>query len=297
MSVYYFDRESGGKRKELVAGAKYLQWLYATKTGSFLLHFLIKRKLFSSFYGRLQDTSLSRHKIKRFVTELEIDMREAEREDINMYRTFNDFFTRKLKPEARPINKDPRVLISPADGRLLAWENIQSDKLLQVKGMTYTLADLLQDKRLADSYEQGACVVIRLNPADYHRFHFPDSGIPAQSVKIKGKYYSVNPLALKRIPRLYCENKRELTVFNSDNFGQMLLMEIGATCVGSIVQTYTPGKYTLKGSEKGYFKFGGSTIILFLPKNAVKIDADLLQNTAAGSETKIKMGEQIGLKS
>ncbi|MGI6448745.1 MAG: phosphatidylserine decarboxylase [Desulfitobacteriia bacterium] len=296
MAIYYFDRESKEKRKEIVIGDKYLQWLYGTKSGFFLLETLVKRKLFSTIYGKLQDTRLSRRKIKSFVTELKINMQEALREELSTYQSFNDFFTRHLKPEARPINSNPRVLISPADGRLLAWEKISTDSLLQVKGMTYTLSDLLQDKELALAYEQGTCVIIRLNPADYHRFHFPDSGVPAGSLKIKGKYYSVNPLALKRVPHLYCENKRELTIFSSDNFGQMLLIEVGATCVGTIIQTFSPNKHAQKGSEKGYFKFGGSTVILLLPENTVKIDADLLHNTAAGLETKVRLGEQIGLK-
>lgn len=296
MSIHYIDRKTGEKKEEIVAGYKFLKWLYDTKSGSFFLVTLVKRRLFSSLYGKLQDTRFSSRKIKAFAQELQIDMSEAKAEDHTSYRTFNDFFIRELKGEARPIASNPDFLISPADGRVLAWENIDTNKLIQVKGFYYTLADLLQDKEMASAYHQGTCMVIRLCPSDYHRLHFPDSGIPAKSIGVRGHYYSVNPLALKKVPQLYCENKRELTLFHSDHFGDMILIEVGATCVGSIVQTYAQGEHVHKGAEKGYFKFGGSTMIVLLKKNVVRIDEDILANTADDIETKVIMGERIGVK-
>jgi len=294
MPIQYINRSTGAREEELVYGDKFLKWVYESDTGSFFLETLVKRKLFSFLYGKLQDTPGSRRKIKGFVQNMHINMSEAKAEDINSYRTFNAFFTRELKPEARPVPVDPDILIAPADGKILAWENINIDNLIQVKGSFYTLADLLQDKKLAMEYAQGICLVIRLCPTDYHRFHFPDSGIPGKARRINGHYYSVNPLALRKIKGLYCENKRELTILDSDHFGEMLLIEVGATCVGSIVQTYRPGQHVRKGSEKGYFKFGGSTMILVLKKDAVKIDTDILFNTSEGLETTVKMGERIG---
>lgn len=296
MPLYYIQRKTGEIKEETVAGDAFLRWIYDTKTGGLILHSLVKRKIFSYLYGRFQDTALSRRKIKSFVRTMKIDMTEAENENLDSYRTFNDFFTRKLKKSSRPVDSRPEILVSPADGKILAWENINSSKLIQVKGSNYSLADLLQDKDLAEKFHEGSCLTIRLCPADYHRFHFPDHGIPAKTVKIGGHYYSVNPRALSKIPRLYCENKRELTLFRSENFGQMIIMEIGATCVGSIIQTYTPEQYVRKGEEKGFFKFGGSTIILLLQKNFLKIDNDILDNTKNGIETGILMGEKIGKK-
>lgn len=223
-------------------------------------------QIFSALYGKYQDTGQSRKKIKGFVQSLAIDLSEAKIEDIGKYSTFNEFFTRELKPSRRPLCNQPEALISPADGRVFAWENIDIDLMVQVKGLAYTLADLLQDQALALAYSGGTCLVIRLCPADYHRFHFPDSGVPGPPQQIKGSYYSVNPLALHKIIRLYCRNKRELTVFRSDHFGDMLLLEVGATCVGSIIQTYSANQHVAKGSEKGYFKFGGSTVIVLFKK-------------------------------
>ena len=296
MSIYYVDRKTREKKQEKVAGFKLLEWIYQTKSGSIALESVLKRKLISSLYGRLQDVPFSSRKIKGFIEDLEIDMSEAKCEDISSYQTFNDFFIRELKAESRPISTNSEILVSPADGRVLAWQTIDINKLMQVKGFHYCLTDLLQDEALAEKYAQGSCLVIRLCPADYHRFHFPDSGIPSPPIKVKGHYYSVNPLALKKIPRLYCENKREFTLFQSDNFGDILIMEVGATFVGSIIQTYTPGKHIQKGAEKGYFKFGGSTLVILLEKDRVKLDEDILTYTEEGIETRIFMGEQIGAK-
>lgn len=296
MSIYFIDRKTGQKKEEIILGHTFLKWIYDTRSGTVFLETLLKRKLFSSLYGKLQDTSFSSRKIKSFVDNLQIDLSEAKNEDITTYKTFNEFFFRELKAESRPIAADPQILVSPADGRVFAWQNIDTRKLLQVKGSYYSLADLFRDKELAFTYDQGTCVIIRLCPSDYHRFHFPDSGIPSKTARVEGRYYSVNPLALKKVSNLYCENKRELTLFQTDNFGEMVIVEVGATCVGSIVQTYQPNHYVTKGSEKGYFKFGGSTLILFIKKDRVRIDADILENTEQGIETMVYMGERLGTK-
>ena len=294
MDIYYIDRKTGERTKEIVAGDKYLKWMYETSLGNSLLQLIVRKKLFSSIYGKLQDLSFSKRKISKFVNELNIQMDEAEKEDILEYENFNDFFARKLKKTIRPIHNESGSLISPADGRVLAYENIDIEAVIQVKGSTYRLMDLFQNNELAGEYDGGICVVVRLCPADYHRFHFPDGGVVNYSKKIEGNYYSVNPMALQKIAQIYCQNKREISLFQSNNFGQMVLMEVGATCVGSIVQTYKEGQSVEKGEEKGYFKFGGSTVILFLKKGAVKIDRDLIENTEKHIETKVHMGEGIG---
>ncbi|SDK94891.1 phosphatidylserine decarboxylase [Natronincola ferrireducens] len=296
MEIYYIDRKTGEKKRETVAGDKYLRWMYETKTGTNLLEAIIKRKLFSTIYGKIQDLSLSRRKISDFIKNLEIDMTEAEYEDLKHYKNFNDFFTRRLKKNSRPICQEKDSFISPGDGRIFAYENINVEKILQVKGQQYPLWKLIEDRGLAEEYAGGTCIVVRLNPADYHRFHFPDDGIPDSSIKITGAYYSVNPIALRKRTGIYCENKREITIFQSKNFEEIVMIEVGATCVGTIIQTYQPGKTVKKGEEKGYFKFGGSTVILFLKKNRIKIDEDIINNTNQGFETKVKMGEKIGVK-
>ncbi|KXG74988.1 Phosphatidylserine decarboxylase proenzyme [Thermotalea metallivorans] len=294
MEIYYIDRKTGKKQKEKVAGHRFLQWIYHTNVGDSLLEMIVKRKIFSSIYGKLQDLPFSKKKIWAFIEELDIDMAEAERESAEDYRHFNDFFARKLKKDARPICRDEGSLVSPADGRVLAYEQIDIDRVVQIKNLHYRLEDLLGDRELAMTYQGGTCIVIRLCPADYHRFHFPDSGVPGPYKGMKGQYYSVNPIALKKIPEIYIRNKREITLFVSDHFGQIVMIEVGATCVGSIVQTYRAGEKVEKGQEKGYFKFGGSTVILFLKPDTIAVDQDLLQNTREGFETKVNMGERLG---
>lgn len=296
MSVYFIDRKTGELKKEVIAGEKLLYWLNETKSGKSILEILIKRKLFSKVYGKLQDLSISKRKINKYVDELAIDLYEAEIEDIKSYKNFNDFFTRKLKKKARPIISDDDVLISPADGKILAYENIDINKVIQVKGIMFTLKDLLLDDNLAEKYEGGTYVIVRLAPSDYHRFHFPDNGFVKESKPIKGHYYSVNPIALKKTVDLYCQNKREITILQSANFDDILFLEVGATCVGSIIQTYKQKTYVNKGDEKGYFKFGGSTVILLFKKDVINVDYDILNNTNSGYETKVNMGERIGIK-
>lgn len=295
LKIKYIDRETNSIKEEKVAGEKYLKWLYGSPVGMGFLELFLKKKIFSYFYGKLQDNPLSKKKVQAFIQDYDIDMTDYKKK-VSEFTSFNDFFYRELKVGARKIDTNAKRLISPADGRLLAYENINIKGLLQVKGSTYSLEELIGDKYLAQNYEQGFCLVIRLCPVDYHRFHFPSEGIPEKAKEINGDYYSVNPIALYKKAQIYCRNKRHLTIFHSVNFDDILLIEVGATCVGSIVQTFTPNKEVYKGEEKGYFKFGGSTVIMLLKPGVLKLDEDLLANTANGFETKVKVGMGIATK-
>lgn len=291
--IKYYDRKNKTYEKEKVAGEKYLNWTYSSPIGMKLLESFIKKRAFSKIYGWYLDRGISKRKVKSFINEFNIDMSGCEKKE-EAFRSFNDFFYRKLTPKARPINMDKNILISPGDGKLLAYENIDLERLVQVKGFTYSLRELIRDDAVALSYDGGTCVILRLCPTDYHRFHFIDSGTCGKTQRIKGSYYSVNPIAIQRIEKLFCQNKREWSLFHSDNFGDVLCVEIGAACVGSIIQTYTPDKRVHKGEEKGYFKFGGSTVILFFEPNKIKIDEDIIKETKLGFETAVLMGEKIG---
>lgn len=291
--IQVYNRKTKNYEVEKVAGENYIKWSYESPVGKSFTELLIKKKLFSKLYGNYCDTSLSKKKIPSFIKDFNIDMNISSNA-LGDFNSFNDFFVRKLKEEARPIPNDNSLLISPGDGRLFAYENISIDKLIQVKGIHYSLSELIGDNEIAKDYEGGTCLVLRLCPTDYHRFHFVDNGVPLENHFIKGNYYSVNPLALERIPKLYCQNKREWSIFKSENFGDILHIEVGATCVGTIIQSYTPNTKVIKGQEKGYFKFGGSTTILLLKKDSVKIDEDIINQTNLGFETMVLMGEIIG---
>jgi phosphatidylserine decarboxylase len=293
--IKYYNRKTKAYETEKVAGEKYLNWTYSSPIGMTLLEALIKKKFFSSLYGWYLDRGLSKKKINSFINEFSLDMSIAEKEQQH-FTSFNDFFYRKLKSHARPIDMDKNSVVSLGDGKLYAYENIDLEKIVQVKGFTYSLRELIKDDNIAKKFDRGTCLILRLCPTDYHRFHFIDSGICQATTKISGAYYSVNPVALQKVEKLFCENKREWSIFHSDNFGDVLYVEVGATCVGSIIQTYAPNKKVNKGDEKGYFKFGGSTVILFFEPDKIKIDKDIIEQTEKGIETYILMGEKLGAR-
>jgi phosphatidylserine decarboxylase len=293
--IKIYNRKTKEYEIEKVAGGNYLNWMYSSPVGMSLLELAVKKKFFSILYGRYCDTSWSARKIPSFVKEFDIDMSHCEPKDTE-YKSFNEFFIRKLSPKVRPVDMNSSSFVSPGDGRLLVYENIDLEKLVQIKGFTYSFKELLATDSLAEQYDKGICLILRLSPVDYHRFHFVDSGSCSDTKKITGSYYSVNPVALNSKKNLYCRNKREWSIFHSDNFGDILHVEVGATCVGTIIQSYTPNTPIKKGEEKGYFKFGGSTTLLFLQKDTVVIDKDILEQSTLGYETKVMMGEKIGTK-
>lgn len=291
--IKVYNRASKRYEQEKVVGGKALDLLYGTSLGRTLLVPLVKRRFVSAFYGFLMDRSLSRRLIPTFIRNNHIDMTESGL-PLPSFRTFNEFFHRPLKPEARPSSKDPRHLISPADARLLVETDISKDAVLQVKGLTYSLEELLQDGSLAKEFQGGTSMAFRLCPLDYHRFHFFDHCTAHVPKAMKGAYYSVNPIALATIPRLYLENKRCLTVLETDHFGKVLYLEVGATNVGSIIQSFDPGKPQPRGGEKGYFKFGGSTVLLFFKKDALVLDPDIVEHSRSGVESRVLFGETLG---
>lgn len=293
MSIKYYNRKNKSYEIEKVASDKALNWIYSSPSGMNLLECILKRKFFTKVYGNYCDSIFSKNKIKKFVKNFNIDTSRFENKQ---YSNFNDFFARKLAYKYLNKNYENNFLISPCDARVLAYENIDTQNLLQVKGITYSLYELIRNKQIIQKYKSGTCIVFRLCPTDYHRFHFIDDGYCSKTTKISGSYYSVNPIALKKIKKLFCENKREWSIFHSENFGNVLYVEVGATCVGSIIQTYTPNDNIKKGQEKGYFKFGGSTIILFFEKDNVIIDSDIINQTKLGFETYVNFGDKIGLK-
>jgi phosphatidylserine decarboxylase len=287
--IQYYERESGQIKTEKVAGEKWLVWLYYNPIGEATLWVFAKRKLVSSIYGNMMDRTSSAKKIHPFIEDFDIDMSVAQKQE---FSNFNDFFTRKLKDDARPIDISSNVVVSPADGKIFAYADISNSYFI-IKGYRFDVSSFLDNPDLAQKYHDGALLIIRLAPVDYHRFHFPISGNLSQNKKIEGDYYSVNPFALRKKTEILCLNKREYAVISNPLFGDVIMAEVGATMVGSIKQTFK-GSFVNKGEEKGYFNFGGSTVVLLFEKSKIHIDEDLLINTAKGYETTVKMGERIG---
>ncbi|RDB27430.1 Phosphatidylserine decarboxylase proenzyme 3 [Hypsizygus marmoreus] len=217
---------------------------------------------------------------------------------LDSFKTFNEFFYRKLKPSARPIEKpdDPYRLVSAADCCLMTFATIDDATHLWIKGREFTVARLVGDayKDQAERYTGGALAIFRLAPQDYHRYHSPVEGKIGPMTVISGEYYTVNPQAIRSSLDVYGENVRKIVPIDSPHFGRVMAVCIGAMMVGSIKTTVQEGEYVLRGQEFGYFAFGGSTIVLLFEKDAVEWDEDLLINGRASLETLVRVGMGIG---
>jgi phosphatidylserine decarboxylase len=291
--VEYFNRYTGKVETEQIYGEGFLRWVYNNPLGKLSLEGLVKRAAFSKWYGGRMDSAASRDRVQPFIQKYELNATEFEDSPEN-YRTFNEFFYRKLKPDARPIVPDTDAAVFPADGRHLGFQNIDEAEGFFVKGAKFTLEKLCGSRELANRYTGGAIVLSRLCPVDYHRYHFPVSGTPSKPTIINGALYSVNPLALRKNIHFLTENKRAYTEIESPEFGKVLMFEVGATCVGSFEYTFTPGVPMRKGSEKGYFKFGGSETITLFERGRIILANDLIENSRIGRELYARMGDLMG---
>ena len=289
----YMDRRTGRIVTEPVYAGRFLQWAHNSAAGRLLTDLLFSRRVASRAYGWLHNRSWSRRKIRPFAEKLNVDMRESLR-GIDEFASFNDFFTREIDLSGRPIDSDPRTCVAPADGRVLAFSPVRTSDTFVIKGSPFDLAGLLGDKALARRFSGGSVLIVRLYLADYHHFHFPDSGVPAPALAIPGRYYPVSPYSTRPRRSFYAENFRMRTLFDSDHFGRIAMVEIGAFTVGSIRQCYPPGAATAKGAHKGFFEVGGSTVVLVFEKGAIRFDDDLPQNTRSGLETYVRLGESVG---
>ena len=271
------------------AQERFLRWLYTSVPGCALLP-LITRPFITKLGGAVMNSALSKHAIPGFIRNNNIDMSDFEERP---YRSYNDFFTRKILPGKRPICTDENTLISPCDALLSAY-SIEHDARFQIKGSNYTLPELLRDNALSERYTGGTLLLFRLTVRDYHRYCYAASGAKSADVLIPGVFHTVNPLAAATRP-LYKENTRVYDLIETEKFGTLLQMEVGALMVGKIVNDY-PGACTVeRGCEKGLFEFGGSTIIVLLEPGAAQIDATYFQNTAQGQETPVRYGQAVGV--
>lgn len=291
MSIEYIDRQTGNILNEDTPANGIMNFLYGNNPmGKLSLNSLFKRKFLSSLGGKYMNSKASLKKVKPFIDKYNIEM-DHFIVPKNGFKHFNDFFYRKVKTDKRPIQQG---VISPADGRVLAFQNIKDTTNFFIKGSQFDLTKFLNNKALASKYNNGSMFIVRLAPVDYHRYHFPVSGKVSDNTKIKGDYYSVSPVALKKSLAIFLQNKREYCTVATEDNGEVLIMDVGATMTGSIIQTHKPNTIIDKGLEKGYFAFGGSTLVLLFEPNTIKFSKDLLTNTKNGYETFLKMGETIG---
>ncbi len=291
--IRYFDRYSRTVKTEQVFGEKWLRLAYENPGGRFFVWAAARRAFFSKWYGHKMNQTVSSLRIMPFIAEYNLDVDEFAKSPFD-YKTFNEFFYRALKPEVRPIAAGGNLAVFPADGRHLGFPDIEAAAGFYVKGSKFSFAELLGDATVAEKFAGGAMLISRLCPVDYHRFHFPVNGTPAESRLIDGWLYSVSPVALRRRLRYLIENKREVTLIESPEFGTVGMIEVGATNVGSIRQSFVPGRPVKKGDEKGLFAFGGSCVITIFQRGRIKFDADLVEQSANHLELYARMGDRLG---
>lgn len=263
-------------------------------------------RFISRAMGLYQDSAYSTKAIPTFIENYQIPMQEFEEKK---YSSFNDFFIRKFKPGLRPFSSDPGVFSAGAEARYLALENMTLDCHFPVKGIRINLEALLGSVDAATSFIGGTCLIARLCPVDYHRYHFGADCTLTQFTKMHGDYHSVNPVALKARPDLLFRNERQFSLLQSEIFGNHAMIEVGALGVGKIIQSAfdssdailtpenikNPLKFD-KGQEKGYFLFGGSTVIWLFQAGRIRLSDDLIKNSAAGIETWVPLGGTLGEK-
>ncbi len=265
-----------------------LDFLYKSKLGRIILRPLLLKPV-SDFSGWLMDSKASKCIIGRFAKANGIVLEDYILDDINC---FNDFFCRPIKPELRPLDKDETHLMAPCDGLLKVYP-VKDGLVMPIKQSKYSVADLLGDKNLADSFEGGYCLVYRLCVNHYHRYAYFESGEKSEDVVIPGFYHTVQPVALEAGP-VFVQNSRQYTVIDTKQFGGCVQMEVGAMLVGRIVNARPEGTSVTRGVEKGHFEYGGSTIIVLVPKDRVEVDSNILSASVNGVETPVKMGEKVG---
>ncbi len=291
--ILIHDRRSGAIIQERVLGDWLLRLAYASPLKPLLAWPLFGTALSSRLLGWYADTAFSRRKIASTATQLGINLDECVTPP-NGFASFNDFFCRRLKPGQRPFVPDQTILCSPADCRLTVWPKLKDDTCIPVKGARFTVAELLggTGADLADSFSYGSLCVCRLCPADYHRYHYPADGHETRRWRLGDTWHSVNPLALSRNIQVFTTNVREVSILDLDAFGQTAFIEVGAFGVAAITQTH-PSPTFRKGDEKGFFSFGGSTIIMLFQPGRVRFDHDLAEVSSQGMETLVKAGEPI----
>lgn len=282
-----FDR----KGNEIVSNQgqnKVLKNLYGNVLGRSVLK-ILTLPFITHVGGMVMNSSLSKIQINSFIKNNDIDMSQYEEKE---YVSYNDFFTRYIKEGERRIDFDENHLIAPADSKV-SYYSIDDNTHLLIKDTLYTIEELLDDKDIASKYQGGVCLVCRLAVDDYHHYHYIDEGITKGYRFIKGKFHTVNPIANDYYP-IYKQNSRAYSLLECKNFGDVVYMEVGALMVGKIVNLHKQSFQ--KGEEKGYFEFGGSTVVLLFEKDKVIIDDDIINNSLNNDETKVLMGEKIGVK-
>lgn len=286
-----FDRQKKEFFEEKVYGDFWLRLAYENPLVRSFISSDIFQKNLSKVFGRAKRKPSSRAEVEVFIKNFSIPIADFV-VPADGFKSFNDFFIRPYRAGLRPFPQAANVLGAVAEGRVSVFPIRQGRLSLSIKGEDFGLEDFLPNSVSSATFQNGYAFVFRLCPVDYHRFHFPDAGSVKKSQRVPGKLHSVHPWAQAKIPNIFSKNFRELTLFASEHFGDLVLAEVGAMNVGTIVQSYSAGAAVQRGQEKGYFEFGGSTVVMIVG-DALKVNEDLLQKTREGVEVFVRLGEEV----
>ena len=287
--IHYFNRYKKTIEEEKVYGNWAINWLYNSTLGGLVGQVLAHGKIFNFFYGLAQNSFFSKRKIDPFVKKFAIEMEDFEE---TPYSSFNQFFIRRFKEGKRNFVEAKEQMPAFCEGRYFGHKALSPEQTVPVKGKYLLGEQLLGNQKWGQVFAHGPILIARLCPTDYHRFHFPDRGKVLEHYPLKGLLHSVNPLALTKRPNIFATNYREVTILESENFGLLAYIEVGAMGVGKIVQSASKDNFS-RGEEKGYFLFGGSSVILLGTKGAWSPTEDILDNTAQGRETFVRLGDIV----
>jgi len=296
--IQVFNRYENRMDIEKVYGDGMVKFAYGNPIGR-LLGPMIASKMLSKLYGKSQDSLKSGQKVAPFIKNFDISIDQYEKGSFKenpietSYQSFNDFFIRKFKDGQRTFTEKDDDMGAFAEARYFGHACMTDDLTIPVKGAMLRAVDLIGDAELAKDFIGGPLMIARLCPVDYHRYHYPDDGKTLQSFTISGDLHSVNPLALKYRQDIFIKNERRVSILETKHFGKLAYIEVGATCVGKIVQSFDASKPFKKGAEKGYFLFGGSTVVLCGEKGKWAPSDDMLEHTKAGIETYIQLGDAV----
>lgn len=296
--IQYFNRSAGQIEVEKVYGDAFVNLLYGSPIGKVLAP-IFASKYISKAYGVMQGNMLTQLKVPKFVKNFKIDLSEYQPGSVKVdnpelsYKNFNEFFIRKFKKGKRKFIAEENVMPAFCEARYFGYEAINNDVVIPVKGNNLNAIDMIGDADLAKDFVGGPLLLARLCPVDYHRYHYPDHGKTIKAFNIHGEYHSVNPLALKFKQDIFIKNERRVSILDTKHFGKLAYVEVGAVMVGKIVQTHDESKSFRRGQEKGYFLFGGSTVIVLGEPGAWTPSQDILDNTRNGIETYIKLGDEL----
>lgn len=253
-------------------------------------HWLLTHPWVDRLVAKYQNSRMSRGHIQTFIRQHHIDMTEFEPHD---YRSYSDFFLRKFRAGLRPFVEEPTHLAAFVEGRYFGWERFSDHQRMPVKSKSLSRTQVLGSREYARRFANGPVLMARLSPMDYHYVHYPDAGRTETGYRLGYHNNTVNWRAIQNKPQIICQNERQVSLLLTDHFGCLGFVEVGATTVGKIVQTHPEDQRYSRGQQKGFFRFGGSLVVVFGEEGAWKPAEDILSHTERNVETLVRLGEPV----